>query len=498
MKPLNIDSSPCTPTSSNCVIWQGPDIACINLCKGDTISSVVYKLATELCSVIETLNISTYDLSCLNLTNVTPQSFKDLVDLIILKICELETTSDNVVITPGSGGASPTDTIVTVASCFITGTQTTMNLQDYVIAIGTRVCSLITDIGLNTAAINALDIRVTDLENATPPSYTTPQITLDQALATLSAGVLYDIDNVLNVYINDVWFPFVDVTGDTSALGSVIIFGSATVAGSDDSKANPGTIMQVQYAGDWVSGAVTIADSIKNLWVNIKDLRLALPTLAVDNTGNVTFTLTTGAPNYQIKGDVALPTVTMTNGDTIAFTETVGAPDYEFTAEVIPFNGLSVKSSGVAITNVSKVVPSLTTIIDSASSTTLILNTVEYDDGSDYSPVTGEWTCPANGRYNLSFNVKLSHTTDAAGWHTGGGSHGAIIAGLVSSTNVAYVSNSFSPSASISPVADISGNVEGVVLTAGTVLRLKVLNLTDFDYVSEASDVATMSIQRIK
>ena len=31
----------CNPVSSNCVVWQGPDLACIDLCKGDTVSNVV-------------------------------------------------------------------------------------------------------------------------------------------------------------------------------------------------------------------------------------------------------------------------------------------------------------------------------------------------------------------------------------------------------------------------------------------------------------------------
>jgi len=47
MKPLNYSSENCDPISSNCVIWQGPDIDCIDLCKGDTVSEVIYKLATE-------------------------------------------------------------------------------------------------------------------------------------------------------------------------------------------------------------------------------------------------------------------------------------------------------------------------------------------------------------------------------------------------------------------------------------------------------------------
>ena len=46
----NGNSAPkgCNPISSNCVIWQGPDLPCIDLCTGDSISSVVAKLCQQL------------------------------------------------------------------------------------------------------------------------------------------------------------------------------------------------------------------------------------------------------------------------------------------------------------------------------------------------------------------------------------------------------------------------------------------------------------------
>ena len=28
----------CDPISSNCVVWQGPDLPCVEICTGDTIS----------------------------------------------------------------------------------------------------------------------------------------------------------------------------------------------------------------------------------------------------------------------------------------------------------------------------------------------------------------------------------------------------------------------------------------------------------------------------
>ena len=58
--------SNCIPTSSNCIIWQGPNIECIGLCKGDTITDVVYKLAVSYCELKEQLDIGNYDISCIN------------------------------------------------------------------------------------------------------------------------------------------------------------------------------------------------------------------------------------------------------------------------------------------------------------------------------------------------------------------------------------------------------------------------------------------------
>jgi hypothetical protein len=86
MKPLNLDKSPCSPVSSNCVIWNGPDIECIGLCKGDTVTQVIYKLAEELCSLIDMFKLSNYDISCLELA-CPPNSFEELINALIQAIC---------------------------------------------------------------------------------------------------------------------------------------------------------------------------------------------------------------------------------------------------------------------------------------------------------------------------------------------------------------------------------------------------------------------------
>jgi hypothetical protein len=83
MKPLNFDNSPCSPISSNCVIWQGPNLDCIKLCTGDTVSDVVAKLATELCTIMDQLNISNYDLSCFDLVGCKPDTYQAFLQFLI-------------------------------------------------------------------------------------------------------------------------------------------------------------------------------------------------------------------------------------------------------------------------------------------------------------------------------------------------------------------------------------------------------------------------------
>jgi len=48
MLPINKKNGPCDPISSNCVIWQGPDLDCVDICYGDSISAVIAALCDEL------------------------------------------------------------------------------------------------------------------------------------------------------------------------------------------------------------------------------------------------------------------------------------------------------------------------------------------------------------------------------------------------------------------------------------------------------------------
>ncbi len=89
-KPLKLNKATCNELSSNCVTWQGPSIDCINLCKGDSITEVIYELATEFCHLYEQLNPEGYDLECLDIQGCPPDTIKELIQLVLDKLCYVE------------------------------------------------------------------------------------------------------------------------------------------------------------------------------------------------------------------------------------------------------------------------------------------------------------------------------------------------------------------------------------------------------------------------
>lgn len=262
MKPLNLDNKPCSPISSNCVVWQGPDIPCINLCTGDTVSDVVSAMATELCTILDTLKVSNYDLTCFNLQACGPEDFQALIQFLITKICELEG------ITPETKD-EPTcpDCVVSVAECFVTGTQTTMQLVDYVQLIGERVCSIVTEISLINTQITDILIRLTDLENAPAPTFTLPTFTLSCTIGALTGDQA--IDTVLIEFINNVWCPFYAETGTTAELDAA---GKQKCLNDADIQLNTGTAFSTNP--NWILDANydTVADAINNIWVVLCDV----------------------------------------------------------------------------------------------------------------------------------------------------------------------------------------------------------------------------------
>ena len=289
MKPLNLDNRPCSPISSNCVIWQGPDIPCIKLCTGDTISDVIFKLATELCTIMDTLDIKNYDLSCFNLAACPPADFQALIQFLIEQIC----SSQGIDTTRETSASGCPDCVVTVASCFVVNGQTTMQLVDYVIAIGNRICNIIDQITLINTQLTSILIRVEALENAPVPVTPTPTIIIGCDIGSLSAGGSYAIDTVLDSLLNNTangYCTLLDILGTPAEIGNALV--PACAFGTD-----------VTTDPNWTGTPTTLAESLTNAWIVLCDVYAAVSTGLVntDNTSSVSLDLTGGVLTANIQ-----------------------------------------------------------------------------------------------------------------------------------------------------------------------------------------------------
>lgn len=265
----------CNPISSNCVIWQGPDIPCIKMCTGDSVSDTIAKLATELCEITSELDISLLDLSCFNPLYPTPQSFKDVMQIILDKICALEngTVDDGKTTTSGC----PQDCEVQIAGCLqyqdnLGNNVTTLPLKDYVILIGNKICTILSDITNLQNQIDNLDVRVEALENASSGSGSLFNVTSD----CVTQGTV-----PLQEYITALDTAFCELLGSTGTEQDYTnaALASGCVTGNSVQMAAPPALMGSYQNPSWLASPQNAMQQIQNLWVAVCDLRGGLTNL---------------------------------------------------------------------------------------------------------------------------------------------------------------------------------------------------------------------------
>jgi hypothetical protein len=269
MKPIrsNSQKETCSPISSNCIVWQGPDLPCISLCNGDSISDVTYKLAEEVCKLKSDLGVSDLDLTCLvQVCQTTPEPTKTLaniLNLLINKVCCLSDIVKNIP-DPGTPYSEPT---LDLAPCLIyttgTGTKVTkLILNQYVQRIATFLCEVNTTVIQNTADIAVLQGKVRDLENAPDPI---PQI--DSCLLDAIA----DVDAVVEE-LETQFCEYKDVFGPVSDFNTAIGRQCANL----NTERQLATGDPMTNLGGWKTTVQNFAQSINNLWLTVCDIRAAV------------------------------------------------------------------------------------------------------------------------------------------------------------------------------------------------------------------------------
>lgn len=274
MKPLktNIQKDTCAPISSNCVIWQGPDLPCINVCSGDTISDLVYKLAVDVCDLQDTSGLTNLDLSELvKVCSTTAEPAKTLSDILNLLITKTVCLSDIVKTLPTSANTYTEPTLnLTACLQYLSGsggTVTQLIHSQYTLRIATVLCAYISTtnstLSSHTSELSSHNTRISNLENAAG----------EQVVSCLNGGALTDLDVALK-NTEDLLCEYQDILGTTSDLNTAFGKQCSGLTGSTKSLST-GSTMSTTYPS-WNSSVDTLAKSLSNLWYTVCDIRGAV------------------------------------------------------------------------------------------------------------------------------------------------------------------------------------------------------------------------------
>ena len=266
MIPTNTNNiNPCDPISSNCVVWQGPDLPCVDICEGDTISDVVAALCTQISLLQVTINngvefdITHIDQSCLIGTQAG--NIEELIQLMIDNICNHYHSNS------GSGSTFTCEMVMkcatSVPSCFLTITSFTQNgnLDDWITAASTLLCDLNNHQITQSATTSAVSQRVSNLEQQ-------PQG--DPTTKLYSSGVVAkNVLTPINIIVQALDTQFMQLRGTTGVPSNI----SIGVNAQPDLKTPLST---TGFPLTMKDSPVTAGDALYNIWNTISDIRSAV------------------------------------------------------------------------------------------------------------------------------------------------------------------------------------------------------------------------------
>ena len=353
MRPIDRNKeAACVKTSSRCVVWNGPDIACLNLCHGDSVEDVVYKLGVAHCELAEQLNLSTLDLSCLvEACNTCPEPQKTLrivLQLLINKVCNLED-----LINEGTGndsnGGTQTLPVVNLPAClqYSTGSTTVVSLpvDEYVYLVANRLCTLNGTVTTLNTRVASLEQDVADLQAAVTGAGGTTQVNL-----TCVGSGLTDIDAAVEA-IESAFCSIRTATGTAAQLSSAVAKQCSGLGASDKLT---GTGLMSSITG-WSASPVNAADALTNLWLTVCDMRSAVATLKTNALGSAcdtfkpdfSFSYSADRTQATLKtyGFMSIPTG-WSNGTVNRFTISDGTNNYQVSVDLV---ALTANASGQVV-----------------------------------------------------------------------------------------------------------------------------------------------------
>ncbi len=281
MIPTNSSGSTngCDNISSNCVIWQGPDISCINLCSGDTISEVTSKLATKVCDLI-TNGVSAnpslvgLDLTCLNIRGTTPTTLVPVLQAMVTEICANNSGSN----LPSSTYVTDNLPIMTLPACMqyndAAGNPVTqLRLDLFATLIADQVCTNLSSIQLINSTLTSYSSRLDVLEACVLPCSGAVSEVQIVPTCVSNVGTLTNV-SVVVLALESAFCALRNAVGLPAAINAAVA--QSVITGSYASLSSSATYGAIT---GWNNSASTLAQSVQNAWVVIDDMYAAISSI---------------------------------------------------------------------------------------------------------------------------------------------------------------------------------------------------------------------------
>lgn len=246
----------CIETVTSCSIWDGPELRCLDICKGDSLNDTIFAIAQKICAVTASDDLSTLSLQCLidklNATVPTEKSLINILQLLVDNECKLADMIADLeqLITDPNAELNLDLKCLAVLDPFgntIPVTQSSLNQT---------LINTICDIKNNITSLNATVIDLQQqIDNLDTTPYTEPDVTscLITGTKPLSAAVVEGFQNICD---------FEGMIGDMAAIQSAI---SAQCTGLNQ---------ELQTVPGWTITPLNAMQSLQNLWLafcNIRD-----------------------------------------------------------------------------------------------------------------------------------------------------------------------------------------------------------------------------------
>ncbi len=281
-RPLqNIGKKGCIPTSSKCIVWDGPDITCIDVCRGDSVEDIVSKLAQYVCNLnLDCCPVTAADLANIEFTCKIP--FSDTVYLIdahnvyefLEQICSWIYSIYHEVVNP-----FPDKTALLLPQ----GLWYTENgdpvhelgINAYIGYLANKLCEVI---ATQTELQNQIDDLVDNIEDLQDqidnlPPAKVPDIYITSGCASSGhPGEEVEISVAFETF--ETYFcNYISVLGLTTQWTSAL---GTTCAGLANSPQLSNPTHDMNELSGWISSPSTVAQNYQNLWLTICDMRTAV------------------------------------------------------------------------------------------------------------------------------------------------------------------------------------------------------------------------------